>query len=504
MLRKIRIVLAVIFFVGITLLLCGIGGQWWGWMAKLQFLPSFLALNFAALAAILLLTFIFGRVYCSVICPLGVFQDMVFALRRSRDRFAVKRHASRLKKLKDKGIRPENVKKVHTLNSTYREENRIVRFGFLAIAFCPLQFLLVLLAPYSAYGRMVRTVFGLASGADVAVALVVTAALTFVIVALFAWTGGRAYCNNICPVGTVLSLVSRFSLFRFVIDEDKCVSCGRCVKKCKSSCINGDAHVIDGSRCVVCFDCIDNCTEGAVRYRFVGLKGTGMPSSCGKESAGGPAPSARETAPADKSRRTFIATTALAGTALAAGAQNKRLDGGLAKVIDKESPLRREVLVPPGAQSVTHFHDRCTACQLCVSNCPNDVLRPSTALEHFLQPEMGYENGYCRPECTVCSSLCPSGAILPLKKEEKLLVKIGTARVNLDLCLAYSGEASCGNCARHCPSGAIRMIRTDDGHRAPVVNEEQCIGCGACEYLCPSRPVSAITVDGISNHINKG
>ena len=198
-----------------------------------------------------------------------------------------------------------------------------------------------------------------------------------------------------------------------------------------------------------------------------------------------------------------MTTTVIAGTALAAQAQNKRLDGGLATVIDKQVPERRERLVPPGAQGVGHFYDRCTACQLCVSNCPNGVLRPSTDLEHFLQPMMGYEKGYCRPECTVCSSLCPAGAILPVKKEEKLLVKIGTARVDFDLCLAYKGEAKCGNCARHCPSGAIRMVDDENGRRMPVVSEEQCIGCGACEYLCPSRPISAITVDGLSTHVRK-
>lgn len=495
MLRKIRIALAAVSFIGITLLFCGIGGQWWGWMAKLQFLPSFLALNFVAVAVILLLTFVFGRLYCSVICPLGVFQDIIIAIRRFRDKLAMKRFASKMKKLKARGEKLSGAGKVHTCSFSFRKENRLARAFFLVVAIAgaitSLQFLLAMLSPYSAYGRMVHTVVGLAEGQSIAPALIAVSSVTLVVVAVLAWMYGRAYCNNICPVGTVLSLVSRFSLLRPVIDESKCVSCKRCVKKCKSSCIDGDAHKIDMSRCVVCLDCIDNCSEGAIRYKFVGFGSGRKPKA------------AEPLEPADKSRRTFLTTTVVAGTALAAQAQNKRLDGGLATVIDKQVPERRERLVPPGALGVGHFYDRCTACQLCVSNCPNGVLRPSTDLEHFLQPMMGYEKGYCRPECTVCSSLCPDGAILPVKKEEKLLVKIGTARVDFDLCLAYKGEAKCGSCARHCPSGAIRMVDDENGRRMPVVNEEQCIGCGACEYLCPSRPISAITVDGLSTHVRK-
>ena len=198
----------------------------------------------------------------------------------------------------------------------------------------------------------------------------------------------------------------------------------------------------------------------------------------------------------------MIGAGALAGSALNASAQVvKRLDGGLADVIDKKSPDRRERLVPFGSMSVKHFYDHCTACQLCVSNCPNGVLRPSTDLEHFLQPQMGYENGWCRPECTACSEVCPTDAIGPIRQDEKLTVSIGKARVNLELCFAAADKEDCGNCARHCPTGAIRMIRADGYARpVPAVAHNHCIGCGACEFLCPSRPISAIIVDGLSVH----
>ncbi len=469
MLRKIRIAAAALFFAGITLLFVGIGHQWWGWMAKLQFLPSCMALNFAAIAFVLLLTLVFGRIYCSVICPMGVFQDLVIRVH---------------KLLSPKGRKPKR---------HFVKEPRIVRYGVLALVIVTAltfsQLLLTVLAPYSAYGRMVRSIVGLSRGESLAPALLITAAATLVVICVCAWIWGRGWCNTVCPVGSVLGLVSRFSLFKVSIDQSQCVSCRKCEKGCKSSCIDIDTHTIDHSRCVDCFDCMDSCPKGGIKFRF------SLPRKAKTEPM---------TESVDKGRRAFMATTALIGSSLALGAQNKRLDGGLADVIDKTSPERSERLVPFGAESVKDFYDRCTACQLCVSNCPDGVLRPSTDIGHFLQPQMGYEKGWCRPECTTCSQVCPAGAIRPLKAEEKLTHKIGTAKVNLSLCLAAKDEAGCGNCSRHCPVGAVRMVKTDGYHRSiPVVAEAQCIGCGACEYLCPARPISAITVDGISVHIKK-
>ncbi len=466
MLRKIRIALAAVFFTGITLLLVGIGQEWFGWMAKLQFLPSCLALNFAVILGILLLTLVFGRLYCSVICPLGVMQDL---------------------------FRRLNPKKKHS----FSPERKWLRYGILVLSVVSAvfftQILLAMLAPYSAYGRIVSSFVALFSG-SIGWVLGITGFATLVLLALSAYLYGRAYCNNICPVGSALGLISRFSLIRPVIDENKCVNCGSCVKKCKASCIDGAAHKIDCSRCVVCFDCLENCKLNAISYKFVGFKPAGYKIEAEKKNEG---------SCEDDSRRKFLATTVvLAGAGIAAKAQNKRLDGGLADVVEKNSPVRSERLVPPGALSVKSFYDHCTACQLCVDNCPNNVLRPSTDLGHLLQPQMGYEKGYCRPECTLCSELCPAGAIRPIQREEKLSIRIGVAKVNLELCYAATGSENCGNCERHCPSGAIRMVNSN-GKRVPVVNEEICIGCGACEFLCPVRPISAITIDGLSTHINK-
>ena len=509
MLRKIRIALAAFFFIGITLLFVGIGHNWWGWMAKLQFLPSALALNLVVVAIILLACFLFGRVYCSTICPMGVFQDIVIWLRRTIGKWQRNRGVRKLQRMKEQGLKPgpEAKNLIKHFEYKYIPEHAWVRYGFLVLSLVSLfvsgQMLIALVAPYSAYGRIVRSIVGLANG-SVAVPLLITGLVTLVFIGCCAWFWGREYCNTLCPVGTTLSLVSRFALFRPVIDTTKCTQCGRCERGCKSSCIDYKTGHIDYSRCVGCFDCMERCKEKGLKYRFVGF-GKGIPGQArnddnGARNDGGvKLANDEKTAANDTGRRAFIATTALVGTALAAKAQHAQ--GGLADVTPKEAPLRGTRLVPPGAESVKSFYDHCTACQLCVSACPNGVLRPSTDFEHFLQPQMGYENGYCRPECHACSDVCPAGAIRPLKPGQKQTIAIGLAHVNLELCFAANGTASCGNCAHHCPSGAIRMVDLEGARfKVPTVSEAQCIGCGACEFLCPSRPISAITVRGNSVH----
>ncbi|MDE5815457.1 MAG: 4Fe-4S dicluster domain-containing protein, partial [Alistipes sp.] len=159
----------------------------------------------------------------------------------------------------------------------------------------------------------------------------------------------------------------------------------------------------------------------------------------------------------------------------------------------------------PGAKGRWHIARHCTGCQLCVSACPNGVLRPSTDLRMLMQPESSYERGYCRPECTECSEVCPAGAIHRITPEEKSDIRIGHAVWIRENCIPLTDGVSCGNCARHCPTGAIQMVPSDaanpDAPKIPVVNEARCIGCGACENLCPARPFSAIYVEGYREHL---
>ena len=480
MLRKIRITLAsIVFILCAALFLDGSGtvSSWFGWLAKLQFLPALLALNLAVVIVLIVLTLIFGRAYCSVICPLGIMQDGIS-------------HISSMRKGKKARFR-------------WSPEVKWLRYSILALFIIALAAGLTsvsaLLAPYSAFGRIATSLV------RPALPTAIIAGVTLLVVGILAWIGGRTYCNTVCPVGTVLSFFSRFSLLRPVIDADKCRNCRACEHKCKASCINIDNHEIDYSRCVDCFNCLDSCRFGALKYRMAWNR-----KACGAAVQGNAASSAKAVASDEgkhnAGRRAFISSSVIAATAIALEAQEKKVDGGYAAVTAKKAPERTNPIVPFGAVSLRHFHQHCTRCQLCVSQCPNDVLRPSTSLDRLMLPEMSYENGWCRPECTKCSEVCPAGAILEITPEEKTAIHVGTASVDLDLCVVNRDNVHCGNCARHCPAGAIRMVRKnpDDENSLliPTVLEDRCIGCGACEFLCPSRPYSAIHVNGRIDHVD--
>ena len=121
-----------------------------------------------------------------------------------------------------------------------------------------------------------------------------------------------------------------------------------------------------------------------------------------------------------------------------------------------------------------------------------------------MQPEMSFEKGYCRPECTECSQVCPTGAINAITTADKTAVSIGHAVWIKRNCVVNTDEVQCTNCEYHCPTSAITLVSKEPGNekslKIPVIDKERCIGCGACEYLCPARPFSAIYVEGNLRH----
>ena len=489
MLRKIRIALAAVMFIGITWLFLDFTGtahHFVGWMPKVQLLEALLAGSLIVVVALAVLTIVFGRLYCSVICPLGVMQDLFGWIG----------------------------KKVKKNRYSYSKALSWLRYSvlvvFVAAHIAGLAVLVQLLAPYSAFGRIATNLLQpvwlagnnvlaalaehmdsyafyhsdiwLRSGASLAIAVV-----TLVVLAVLAYRHGRTYCNTICPVGTLLSLLSRYSLLKINFDAEKCRNCSLCSKNCKASCIDFKTHSVDTSRCVVCGDCIDSCKFGALKYDTAHLHRK-------KEDSSQP----------DPTKRAFLLTSALATTAAIAQKKEKLMDGGLAELEDKVAPERQTVLTPPGSLSVQNMAKKCTGCQLCISECPNQVLRPSGSLLTLMQPVMSYERGYCRPECNRCSEVCPAGAITPIDLDKKTTIQIGHAVWIKKNCVPLTDGVECGNCARHCPTGAIEMVmlneEDEESPMVPAINESRCIGCGACEYVCPSRPFSAIVVEGHEVH----
>lgn len=510
MLRKIRITLATVMFIGITLLFLDFTGtahRWLGWMAKIQFLPAILALNAVVVVVLVVLTLIFGRIYCSVICPLGIFQDIIawFGKKSKKNRYTASKALSWL---------------------------RYTMLGvFLVALVAGIGNIFQLLEPYSAFGRIATMIFqpiwklannGLAAIAEsidsyafysVDVLLpsfgmvLAIAGITCLVLIPLAFANGRTYCNTICPVGTALSFLSRFSLLKIRFDAEKCRSCSLCTKNCKASCIDYKTHTVDYSRCVVCGNCVKNCKFGALRYDNARLHQKRHSNPSRREDVDSPvnkdSSHSGEAGRGASSRRSFlVATAALATTALAQ--EKKKVDGGFAVIEDKVVPNRQTPITPPGSQSMRHFAQHCTGCQLCVSKCPNQVLRPSSDLMNLMLPTMSYEKGYCRIECHRCSTVCPTGAIKFVSHEAKASTQIGHAVWVKKNCIPLTDGVECGNCARHCPVGAIEMVPVDPENEesayVPAVNESRCIGCGACENLCPARPFSAIYVEGHEVH----
>ncbi len=302
------------------------------------------------------------------------------------------------------------------------------------------------------------------------------------LVSILAAIRGREYCNTVCPVGALLRLTSKLSLFKLTLDENECNSCGLCARSCKAGCIDSKTKKLDFERCVACYNCVKACKIGGVRYSRTFFK--------------------KQQVAYNSERRQFItgATIALlgGGSSLALMAQEQEKGLNTTRQEDKNYPV-----CPPGSISIEHFTSKCTACHLCVSACPKQVLQPSLleyGLKGFLQPRLDFRTSYCNYDCVVCSQICPTGAILPLEPDEKHQVQVGKAYFIRRNCIVRTDKTDCGACSEHCPTKAVQMVPWQHGLLIPEVNQDICVGCGACEYACPTSPYKAIYVDGNAIH----
>lgn len=502
-LKRLRLTVSLVFFVATTLLFLDFR-NWFAPAASSvvlypQFVPSVLKfLHGMAVAAsgwilVLLLALGVGRIYCSFLCPLGTLQDFF-------NRFPGKR--------KHRAIR-------------YREPHNGLRYTVLTLTV--LVFLagsnlaLNLLDPFSIFGRIITNIvrpIGIVvnnSGAAmlekggvytlvrehwavVAPVSIGIAAATLVLLIDLATRHGRLYCNTICPVGTLLGLVSRFSVLKLRVDDDACTNCRRCSSVCKADCINLDARAVDMSRCVGCFNCLTVCKTDAIGF-------AGRYQSGGEES---------KTA-TDPERREFLMHSGVYILALTGLTEPGTVSDSVRKIIQAKPTtvpvVRISPVSPPGSVSIARFTTKCTACHLCVSACPPQILLP-TFLEYgvsgLMQPRMHFQTGHCNYECTICGDICPAGAILPLSVEQKKLTQTGVVKFIKENCVVYTDNTACGACSEHCPTKAVNMVPFANSLGRPLtipdVKTEICVGCGGCEHACPTKPYKAIFVDGNPEH----
>jgi len=483
-LKVVRVILALAVFIPVLLFFCDFRNllpDGLHSLLHLQIIPAIFAGAAGVLVFLTLLTLLFGRVYCSVICPAGVLQDIF-------NRIACIGKKKKNGSLRFKYHRPLNVL-------------RYVILGVTAIlAVFGLSELCLLLDPYSNFGRIATNLFRpvavwtnnllaemlskagnytlynvsfrIASGALVA------AVGAFAVFAVMAYYRGRLFCNSICPVGTLLSIVSRYSLFRLTVNHEQCNKCGICERACKAEAITSKAGEIDMSRCVGCFNCLSSCSKSALKFRFAPLKARAQTSDF------------------SPSRRSFmVAGAAIAGSMPAIS----RAATAISSSTQNNLPV-----TPPGSISIDRFKKLCTGCHLCVVRCPSKVLHPAGlqyGFGYMLKPYMSYHNSYCNYSCTVCSNVCPTGAIKPVTEEEKAVTQVGIANFYIDRCIVNTEETDCGACSEHCPTQAVHMIEYKGTLTIPKVEPELCIGCGGCESICPVRPERAIII--ISNPVHQ-
>lgn len=503
-----RVALAALVFTGLTLAFVDFRGfmppQLGHGLAHTQFVPDLVSLLVGGgIGAIVIVVGIaialtIGRIYCSAVCPLGILQDIVARI----------------------GGWFRRKKKFLPYAKPFIKLRHVFLWGTVAAALAGWGgFALALLDPYSNFGRIASTlarplltlannsVVGLANAAGLqnfyrvepswaGAGLLLLPALFLTIVVVMSALRGRLYCNTLCPVGTALGLVSRFAAFRISIDKTACTKCGDCLRSCKAQCIDLRTGSVDASRCVACYNCIGTCDEQGINYRY-SWKKTATPSPV----------SSRES---DPQRRNFIATVAggltASSTLLTLARAETTSTANDTPTLVKQNAASRAIC-PPGSQSVEQFLDRCTACHLCISACPTHVLQPSLpefGLKGLFKPQLKYSTSYCLFECTRCGEVCPDGAISPLDLAKKSVTQIGVADLYLSRCVVQVNGTDCAACSEHCPTKAVTTKPYRENLRIPTLDQNLCIGCGACEYACPVKPVKAILVTGRSVHATAG
>ncbi len=493
-LRRIRIVFSALVFICFFLVFVDfkslVPTSYTNVLLFLQFVPSAIKFyNLETFAAsgflvVLVLTLMTGRTYCSFLCPLGIGQDL---FSRIGGRFK--------KKFRRYG---------------YKKPFTILRYSILAITLIVTMiwgiYLVTLLDPYSIFGRFMtyfakpvvllinNFLAGILGKFDIytlsnvpvkgftLVSYSIPAAF-FILVGVLSFTKGRHYCNTICPVGTLLGLLSKISIIRIKFDEKACTRCGRCAMKCKASCIDFLKHDIDVTRCVDCFNCIYTCQDNALSYGFVSFK--------------------KKEHETDESKRKFVVGSALMllGLSHAANAQDKTVPKPKKDSTVKEN--KTFPVCPPGGVTIADFNNDCIACSLCINACPNGVLQPAFkqyGITGMMQPVMNYHRSFCTYNCTICTEVCPTNALSPLVLEAKKLTQIGKAKFIKDNCIVKTEKTACGACSESCPTKAVHMIPYEGNLVIPEVTEDICIGCGHCEYACPTVPYKAIFVDGNPVH----
>ena len=520
-------------------------------VAGVQLLPSLARAAAGGLAgltglglawlAVLGFTFVFGRFYCSTLCPLGLFQDAAAWLgrvgRKLFFRGEARGKAGAGRRSGSVGVNSATRGLASPLTGNLESGKGfplsgrllLAAAGVLGAVFAPA--VLAWLEPYALAARLGSALFGTAweAAGESAIrfgiflpaeplrfdpAWMAAALVPGLLVVVAAVHRPRLFCRWLCPAGALLRLAADRLVLGFRIQGGVCTSCGACQRVCRTGAADSGGRRIDNGACVGCFDCMVVCPVGAVRYGRRSIA-PATSESIEEEASKDDAPAT--TTPADKcpastvfTRRNFMLAggTGLAAAALAlpaAGLARRPAPGRVATTaLVTLNGKARAWASPPGSLSVERFSRLCLSCGLCARACPSGVLRQGLAWwksPAILEPYMDFARGFCQFECVACGEVCPSGAIKLLPIDAKTTAAVARSSLDLPKCIVTEKGTPCGACAEHCPTGALDMARVPaHRHPIPVLDETLCIGCGACETVCPSEPVKALIVSGLAVH----
>jgi polyferredoxin len=409
---------------------------------------------------LIVLTLVFGRFFCSWMCPMGVLHHALgWTARKRRIPDRVKQNA----------VRPTRSIKYLVL---------AVMLGMAAAGSLQIGYLDPIASTWrglatSAIPAVSNTAYGLYQGerhfqygALIAIVFFGALALNFVY--------PRFYCRVLCPLGALLGVMSKLSLFRIVKNPEMCKDCNACGADCQGAA--DPQGTVRTTECMVCLNCIDGCPRGGMSYKFL-------------------PPAALSDTRVDLSRRKWV-TAGVAG--VAAAPLMRATDG----VDPRPHPGR---IRPPGATEEAEFLNRCLKCGACMKVCPTGGLQPAfheAGIEGLWSPILIPRIGYCENSCVLCSQVCPTGAIRHLTLDEKNgdppetpPVRIGSAAFNKGRCLPWAYDTECIVCEEVCPTATKAIyfkeetVTLRDGSqktlKRPYVDLEYCVGCGICEARCP-------------------
>jgi polyferredoxin len=313
----------------------------------------------------------------------------------------------------------------------------------------------------------------------------------------------RFWCRVLCPLGAFLGVFSRFALFGMEKDHAKCTDCNLCLVNCQGADSPQGGVKWRQDECHMCMNCETACPEDVIKFRFLPNRKSAIKTP-------------------DTDRRTLLASTA-AGALFIPGAR-------IADALDVN--YQSKIIRPPGAVEERAFLERCIRCAECMKVCPNNALHPAfleAGIEGIWTPILIARIGYCEHSCVLCGQVCPTGAIQKISEKEKLgigvpAIKIGTAFYDHGRCLPWSMQTPCIVCEEFCPTSPKAIwveeveapVRDDkpgpDGAppemkavklQRPHVDPSLCIGCGACEKVCPVQDQPAVYITSVGESRSK-